>query len=166
MWASVANPVVVGDVAVVPTGRNDRNQPRLHGIRLGGSGDVTETHRVWKREDTGPFVPTPVEYQGKVYLLRDRGEVECIDPKTGKTVWSDALPKERNNYYSSPLIAGGNFYAIREDGVAFVARVGDKFELLSENAMGERVIASPVALANRLFIRGEKHLFCIENAGL
>ena len=165
MWASVANPVVVGDMVVVPTGRNDRNQPRLHGIRLGGSGDVTQTHRAWKREDTGTFVPTPAEYEGQVFLLRDRGEVECLDPQTGKTLWSAALPKDRNNYYSSPLIAGGNLYAIREDGVVFVAKVKDKFELLAENNMGERIIASPVALANRLFIRGEKHLFCIGSAG-
>jgi outer membrane protein assembly factor BamB len=161
MWASVANPVVVGDIAVVSTGRNDRNQPRLHGIRLGGSGDVTKTHRAWKREDTGPFVPTPVAYKGRIYLLRDRGEVECLDPKTGQTIWSAALPKDRNNYYASPVIAGGKLYAIREDGVAFVARVEEKFELLSENNMGERVIASPVALQNRVLVRGEKHLFCI-----
>lgn len=161
MWAEVASPVVSGDIAVVPTGRNDRGQPRLHGIRLGGSGDVTKTHRVWKREDTGTFVPTPVEYKGRVYLLRDRGEVECIDPKTGKTIWSDALPKERSNYYASPAIAAGNLYAVREDGVVFVARVEKGFELLAENKMNDRVIASPVAVANRLLIRGEQHLFCI-----
>ena len=88
-----------------------------------------------------------------------------IDPKTGKTLWSGALPKHRNNYYSSPLIAGGNFYAIREDGAAFVAKVNDKFELLAENNMSERVIASPVAVAGRLLIRGEQHLFCIGSAG-
>ncbi len=52
-------------------------------------------------------------------------------------------------------------YAIREDGIVFVARVEGKFELLAENRMGERIIASPVALSNRLLIRGERHLFCI-----
>jgi outer membrane protein assembly factor BamB len=161
MWASVASPVVIGEIAVVSTGRNDRGQPRLHGIRLGGGGDVTATHRIWKREDTGPFVPTSVEYKGRVYLVRDRGEVECIDPATGKTLWSEALPKDRSNYYASPVVAGGNLYAIREDGVVFVARVEDKFQLLAENNMGERVIASPVAVANRLLIRGERHLFCV-----
>jgi outer membrane protein assembly factor BamB len=161
MWAGVACPVLAGDIAVVPTGRNDRGQPRLHGIRLGGQGDVTATHRVWKREDTGAFVPTPVEYKGRVYLLRDRGEVECIDPATGKTLWSDALPKDRANYYASPIIAGGNLYAVREDGALFVARIEDKFALLAENSMGERVIASPVAVSGRLFIRGEQHLYCL-----
>jgi outer membrane protein assembly factor BamB len=160
-WPAVASPVVAGDVAVVPFGRADRGQPRLHGIKLGGSGDVTPTHRIWKREDSGTFVPTPAAYKGRVYIVRDRGEVECIDVATGKTLWSDALPKASSSYYSSPLIADGKLYAAREDGVVFVARVEEKFELLAENKMGERVIASPVPVSNRLFIRGEQHLFCV-----
>jgi len=109
------------------------------------------------------FVPTPAVYGGKVYLLRDRGEVECVEPETGKTVWKDALPKSSSNFYGSPVVAGGNLYAVREDGVIFVGRVeGGKFELLAENKMGERVIASPVTVEGRLLIRGEKNLFCLE----
>jgi hypothetical protein len=53
-------------------------------------------------------------------------------------------------------------YAAREDGVVFVAQVEGKFEMLAENPMEEQVIASPVPVDNRLLIRGEKHLFCIE----
>jgi outer membrane protein assembly factor BamB len=110
----------------------------------------------------GTFVPTPVVYKGKVYILRDRGELECVEPTTGKTVWKDALPKNSKNFYGSPLIAGGNLYAAREDGVLFVGKInGGKFELLAENDMGEKVIASPVPVEGRLLIRGEKNLFCI-----
>ena len=47
-------------------------------------GDVTNSHRIWTRNDTGCFVPSPAIANGKVYILRDRGEVHCIDPKTGK----------------------------------------------------------------------------------
>ncbi len=161
LWPAVASPVIAGDIAVVPAGRNDRGAPRLHGIRVGGEGDVTESHRVWKRDDIGTFVPTPAEYKGKVYLLRDRGELECIDPATGKTVWSDAFPRSRANYYSSPLIAGGNLYAAREDGVVFVAGIDGGFELLAENDMGESVIAAPVPVDNGLLIRGENNLFFV-----
>ncbi|MSU66762.1 MAG: Pyrrolo-quinoline quinone [Opitutus sp.] len=156
-WVAVSSPVLAGDTVVVPYGRGSR----LHGIKLGGTGDVTSTHRAWKREDTGTFVPTPAEYKGKVYLVRDRGEVECIDPVTGKTEWSGQLPKSGSSYYSSPTIADGKVYAAREDGVVFVARVDGKFELLSENHMGERIIAAPVPVGNRLLLRGEKTLFCI-----
>jgi outer membrane protein assembly factor BamB len=152
--------VVARDVAVVACGRADRGQPRLYGIKLGGSGDVTTTHQLWKREDTGTFVPTPAEYKSRIYLLRDRGEVECSDPFTGNTLWKDAFPKASSNYYASPLIAGDNLYAAREDGVIFVARIHPKFELAAENKMNERTVASPVAVSDRIFIRGEHHLFC------
>jgi outer membrane protein assembly factor BamB len=162
MWPAIATPVIVGEMAVICFGRNDRGQPRLHGIRLAGSGDVTASNHVWQRDDVGSFVPTPAVHQGRVYLLRDRGEVECIDPATGKTIWSDAFPKHRAAFYASPLIAGGKLYATREDGVVFVASVkDDRFELLAENDMQESIIGSPVPAANRIFIRGEKHLFCL-----
>ena len=161
-WPAVASPVISGNVAVVPYGRADRGQPRLHGIKLGGSADLAGAgQRAWKRDDVGTFVTTPVEYKGRIYLVRDRGEVACLDPATGQTLWSDAFPKASASFYSSPLIAGGKLYAAREDGVVFVARVEDKFELLAENKMGERVIASPVPASNRLLIRGEQHLFCV-----
>jgi outer membrane protein assembly factor BamB len=165
LWPSISTPVIVGDMAVIAFGRNDRGTPRLHGIRLSGSGDVTETNHVWQRDDIGTFVPSPVVYQGHVYLVRDRGEVECLDPSTGETIWSAAFPKHRANYYASPLIAGGHLYAPREDGVVFVANVADnEFKLLAENDMDESVIGSPVPASNRIFIRGEKHLFCLTSS--
>jgi outer membrane protein assembly factor BamB len=160
-WPTIASPLVAGDKVIVAAGRSDRGQPRLHGVQLGGQGDVTATSRVWNRQDTGTFVPTPAEYRGRVYLLRDRGEIECIDPETGKALWQGALPKTSLLYYASPTIAGDKLYAAREDGTIFVVRIVEKFEILSQNGMGERVIASPVPVLNRLLIRGEKHLFSI-----
>jgi outer membrane protein assembly factor BamB len=159
-WPSVASPVVADNMAIVACGRADRGAPRLYGIKLGGKGDVTATHHVWKREDSGTFVPTPAVVDGKIYLLRDRGELDCLDPATGKTLWHAAFPKGSANYYASPLVAGDLLYAAREDGVVFVARIRNKFDLVSQNHLDDHVIASPVAVASRLFIRGEHHLFC------
>jgi hypothetical protein len=59
------------------------------------------------------------------------------------------------------MVARGMLYAIREDGVVFVARAEGKFEILAENCVGERIIAFPVAVSDRLLIRAERHLFCI-----
>lgn len=162
-WPTIASPVISGNMAVVPCGRADRRQPRLHGIKLGGSGDVTETHRLWKREDTGSFVPTPGEYKGRVYVIRDRGEIDCINPVTGENFWSGVFPKGRGNFYSSPLIAGGHLYAAREDGIVFVTRLKDKFEIISVIDMKDRIIASPIAISDRLLIRTNHYLFCIGN---
>jgi len=161
-WPAIATPVVAGDIAVIPVGRDDRpGQSRVYGIRLGGRGDVSDTHRAWKREDVGVFVSSPAALNGRVYLLRHRGGVVCLDAATGNTVWSGAFPEHRAPYYASPTVANDRLYAAREDGTVFVARVKDGFELLSENPMGERLVASPVPVAGRLLLRGDEHLFCI-----
>ena len=155
-WPAISSPVVIDGVAVVPVGRDDRKgQARMHGVTLGGK-------RAWQRDDVGVFVPSPVEYKGKVYLLRNRGGVVCLDPKKGKTIWEGEFPRGSANYYASPLIVGGVFYAAREDGVMFTAKVVDGFKQIAEIDMGEQIIATPVPFEEKLLIRGAKHLFCID----
>lgn len=162
LWPPIATPVVAGDIAIVPVGRDDRKQAEIHAVRLGGKGDVTKTHRMWERKDFGVFVSSPIEYDGRVYLLRHKGEVVCLDPKTGKPFWTAKLPKSLIPYYASPVIAGGILYAAREDGVVFSARIGEKFELLGESAMGEQILATPVPFEGKLLIRTSGHLVCVE----
>ncbi len=154
-WPAISTPVIEGDMIVVPVGRDDRNQARTYGVRLGGK-------HAWKRDDIGVFVSTPAKYKGKIYLLRHRGGVVCLDPESGKTIWEDAFPKSSATYYSSPVIANGVLYAAREDGVVFTASIDGKFKLLGENAMGEQIIASPVPVADSILLRGAKHLFRIK----
>ncbi len=94
--------------------------------------------------------------------MRDRGEVECLDPASGKALWRGSFPKSGSAFYSSPVIANGKLYVARDDGTIFVAHIEPKFEVLADNKMGEQTIASPVPVANRLLIRGDHHLFCIQ----
>ena len=82
-----------------------------------------------------------------------------MNPKDGAIVWKDAFPKDSSSYYSSPTIADDKIYSAREDGMLFVANIKGGFKLLTENDMGERIIASPVPVNDSLLIRGEKHLF-------
>lgn len=164
LWPAIATPVIADNTVVIAYGRNDRGIPRLHGIKLEGQGDTTATNHAWKRDDVGTFVPSPSIYKGQVILVRDQGEVESLEPKTGKTNWKGAFPKGRSNFYSSPLIAGDKVYAPREDGVVFVGRMNSKgFEVLSETNLEEPVIGSPIPLGEQVLIRGENHLYCFGN---
>lgn len=156
-WVAVASAVVSGEMAIVPYGRG----AKIVGVKLTGNGDVTATNRVWELDDLGSFVPSPAVHDGKVYVVRDEGEVVCLNSKTGETIWKDRFPKNRNKYYASPLIAGGKLYAPREDGLVFVADIREGFKLLTENDLGERIIASPVAVQGKLLIRGEENLTCL-----
>ena len=155
-WVVVGSQVVVGDIAIVPYGRGTH----MKGVRMGGTGDITESNLLWTRTDTGCFVPSPAVAHGKVYVLRDRGEVHCIDPKTGNSHWEDAFPRASSSYYGSPTVAGNKLYAPREDGVILIADISKGFKFLGEFDMGERVIASPVPVNDKILIRGEKNLLC------
>ncbi len=161
LWPTIATPVVSGDIAVIPVGRDDRRQGEIHAVRLGGKGNVTETHRLWERSDFGVFATSLAAYEGRVYILRNKGGIVCIDPDTGKPVWEAQLPQDASSYYASPVIAGGILYAAREDGMVFSARIGSKFELISENDMGEQILATPVPFDGRLLIRTSESLFCV-----
>lgn len=159
-WPAIATPVIVGEVAVIPVGRDDRGQAEIHGVSLGASADAT-ARRIWKRDDTGVFVASPSAALGKVFLLRHRGEIVCLDPKTGNTLWTGALPEHRTPYYASPVVANGILYAAREDGRLFSAAVSEKFQLLGDLPLNERIVATPVPSNNRLLVRGDDHLFCL-----
>ncbi|MEO0416277.1 MAG: PQQ-binding-like beta-propeller repeat protein, partial [Verrucomicrobiota bacterium] len=163
LWPPIATPVIANDVLVVPVGRDDRMQAQVHAVKMGDlKGDVTETNRLWERDDFGVFVCSPVEYEGKVYCLRNKGKLVCLDPQSGEPQWEEAFPRAAAPYYSSPIIAGGVLYAAREDGMVFAAKVGEQYELLSENDMGEQILASPVPFDGKLLIRTAGHLYCVD----
>ena len=68
LWPTVAMPVVVDDVAVVAGGRNDKKLPLLYGVKLEGSGDVSDANIIWKRDDIGTFIPCPAVWEGEGLL--------------------------------------------------------------------------------------------------
>jgi len=157
MWRVIASPGFVDDIAVIPYGRKEF----LAGVRLGGSGDVTASARLWEREGIGADCPSPVGRDGIVYLLTDRGEIHCIDAATGEDLWDDAIPRASASYYASPALVGDLLYCAREDGAVAVLRVGrDGMELLSLAELDELIAAAPVPVDGKLLVRGVEHLYC------
>lgn len=159
MWRVIASATIGDGMAIVPYGRGEF----LAGVRLGGNGDITESNRVWDKDGLGADVPTAAIRDGKAYVLTDSGRIACLNIESGNAQWSANLPRNRNKFYSSPVLAGDKLYCAREDGAVFVGRVSeDGFELLADdNEMGDRIFATPVPIRGGLLIRGEEHLFLI-----
>jgi outer membrane protein assembly factor BamB len=160
-WRVIASAVATEGIVVVPYARGEQ----MAGVKAGGEGDITKSAFLWKRDGLGTDSATPAAHNGKVYLLIDsgkrRGTVICLDAVTGKTLWEQELPKGPQIYYSSPLLAGDKLYLARENGTIFCGTVTETgLTDLSKNRLEETVIASPVAVGNKLFIRGRDHLYC------
>jgi outer membrane protein assembly factor BamB len=155
----VASPTVVGGLIIAPS----RNNP-LVAIRPGGNGDVSTSHVVWQFE-RGPDVPTPVSDGTYLYVVRDGGQVFCLDLKTGAVVYGpERLPP--GTYSASPVLADGKIYVTTEaEGLTTVFRAGPKFEILSSNSLAQD--CSPYCLSTvavsegQLFIRSSSYLWAI-----
>jgi outer membrane protein assembly factor BamB len=152
-----AMPVVSakGDLIV---GISGHNGPTL-AVRPGGSGDVTETHRVWRNAAKNPQrIGSGVLHEGYLYLADADGFAECIDAGTGKDVWKERLG---GKLWGSLLLAEGRLYVSNLEGQTFVLAASPKFELLAKNDVGEPIYAAPAVSNAQFFLRGHKYLYCI-----
>ncbi len=131
-------------------------------IRLGGTGDLTGTPSVpWKYAKGTAYVPSPILYGDYLYLTTDRGILTCIDAKTGEVKYEGGRIPIPATFTASPVAFGGKILMTSEDGDTFVVKSGPKHEILGTNSIGEPVYASPAIADGRIFIRGEKNIYCI-----
>lgn len=135
---------------------NSTDQPNLLAIRPDGKGDVTASHVVWRVRRSVPLTSSPLLVGDELYMISDGGIATCLDAKSGKTVWRERIGGAHS---ASPIHADGKIYFQSEEGIGTVVRAGPKFQVISENDLSERVLASYAAADGGLFIRGEKHLY-------
>lgn len=147
---------IVGDGLVVSS--SGRNGPIL-AVRAGGHGDVTGSHVAWRHGHGGPYVPTGLALDGRLYLLRDEGIITCHDLVTGNLIWQDRL---RGAFTASLVAAGEKLYATNEQGMVYVLAAGDKFKPLAENRLGDGCLATPAIAGGELFFRTESWLWCVD----
>ena len=132
-------------------------------VKPGGSGDVTETHRLWQIPKTKQRIGSGVISDGHIYILNDPGVAECFELKTGKLVWEERLkgPGARADNWSSLVLAENNLYAVNQSGDGFVFKASPQFQVVSTNSLGELTRASVAVSDGELFIRTYKTLWCV-----
>ena len=157
LFRSIASPVATSKMVIAPYARGKT----LTAIQTGGSGNVTKSHVRWTKSGVSADVPTPIAYQGKVYVCNDRGKFTCLDMTTGEELWSQQLPKGRGGFSASPILADGHFYLAREDGTTFVLENKATGKVLATNKLDGFVTATPVFADGQILLRTFEHLYCI-----
>ena len=151
------SPLVAGDIVVVMCGYGG---PAI-GVRGGGQGDVTETHKLWTHPRNSQRVGSGVVVDGLVYILNENGSFWCMDPQTGERKWEQ--PRGGGTSWSSMTYAAGRIYISNTPGTTFVLEANPKeFKLLAENQLNETIRATPAFSNGQIFIRTYKNLYCIE----
>ncbi|MGE4568629.1 MAG: PQQ-binding-like beta-propeller repeat protein [Bacteroidales bacterium] len=129
----------------------------FYAINPSGSGDVTNTHVVWKQVQGAPYTPSPIVVNGYLLSVTTQGVLHCLEAKSGTVLWS----RESGAQYASPVSANGLVYNMNDKGEITVIKPGPVFEQVASAALGEKALASPAISEGRFYYRGASHLFCI-----
>lgn len=127
-------------------------------IRPEGTGDVSRTHIAWKQTRQVPEVPSPLLYQGRLYLIKDGGVLACLDPQTGDVKYRARIGAG-GGYYASPVAADGRVYLASQEGVVTVVAAGDELKILATNDLGESLMATPAIVDDTLYVRTASKLY-------
>ncbi|MGH9675309.1 MAG: PQQ-binding-like beta-propeller repeat protein, partial [Bryobacteraceae bacterium] len=112
----------------------------------------------WEVKTGGPYVSSLLYYQGLLYMANEMGIASCVDAKDGKTLWKDRFG---GVFSASPVAAAGKVYLTNEDGMTFVLAAGRDKNILAENNLGERTLASLAIAGGRIYLRTDEHLYAI-----
>jgi outer membrane protein assembly factor BamB len=151
----VASMVDNGELVFLTAGFPDHH---ILAIRPTGHGNVTDTHIVWRTTENCSYVPSPVIVGDYFLVVADNGIASCYRAATGERQWKERIGR---HYSASLLAAEGRAYFLSDDGVMSIVKPGSKYDLVSKCELGEACFSSPAISQGQIFLRAEKHLYCI-----
>lgn len=164
LTGNVCPSIVAGDGVVYAFG--GYRSSGSHAIRLGGNGDVTQSHVVWSSRNSS-YVATPLLHEGHLYWVDDRGQAFCVKADSGELVYRKRLPGVSSGgqpFYASPILVGDNLYVVSRWDGTFVFAAKPEFEQIAQNQFDSDETdfsATPAVSNGQLFIRSGKFLYCI-----
>lgn len=159
-------PIFSEGMFVVASGRGPERP--IFVVRPGALGDLTlrdgktsSESIVWSRTGRGSYMPTPIAYNGVLYVLGNSGTFDAYDLKTGNELFRQRLPTIGSGYSASPVAADGKIYLSNEDGEILIVGAGQKFSHVGTNSMGELLMATPALSDGVMYVRSSASLFAI-----
>jgi len=132
---------------------------RLIAVRPGGSGNVTDSHVIWRKAQGIPRRPSQLLIGDLLLMIADNGVASCLDAKTGKKIWQKRFS---GAFWASPIFANGKIYCFSKEGKVVVVKARRKFEQISEGQFESGFNASPAVKGNSIVLRTFHHLYRIE----
>jgi len=159
-------PIFADDMLVVVSGRGPERP--IFVVKAGARGDLTLPEGktssdtvIWSRTGRGSYMPTPLIYNGILYVLANNGTFDAYNLKTGDEIYRQRLPLIGSGFSASPVASDGKIYLSNEDGEILVVSAGEKFNHIATNSMGELIMATPALSDGVMYVRSSQSLFAI-----
>lgn len=157
-WSVVPQPTIAHGLVIY---NHDYDHPELLAVKLGGAGDITGSHIVWRRKRGAPSSPSPLLVGDELYAVTDKGVASCVNARTGEQYWMERLG---GDYSASPVYANGKILFLDEDGVATWIEPGRKFQRYRRNHLAGRTLATPAFSDGAMYLRTDERLYKIANS--
>jgi outer membrane protein assembly factor BamB len=157
----IPSPVAANGIVYLTSGFRGND---LQAIRLADAKDnVTGTAAVvWTLDRDTPYVPSPLLYDGILYLLKSNsGILSAFDAATGKPHYQVQRLDDVPNVFASPVAAAGRIYIPGQQGTTVVVKHGPMFEVLAVNKLDDGFNASAALVDDTIYLRGHKYLYAI-----
>ena len=130
-------------------------------VKPGARGELTEGGIAWKQTRGLPYVPSPLHYRGRVYLVKDGGMLSCFEAASGRVIYQqERLKDAAGSYYASPIAADGRVYVASLTGkITVLAAGGDAPKILHQTDLGERIATTPALVGNAVYVRTASLLY-------
>lgn len=164
---AIASPVYENDMLYLGLSGGPRGIGPLHAVKAGASGDITpgtseaENYLAWSDTTAGLGNPSPVLYEGLLYIVSDRGgEVSCFDAETGEKIYKEKAGKAAA-CWASPWIYNNQLYFYDEKGVTNSVKTGRNFEVGGSNTLDDKFWASIAASKDAYLFKGVDKIYCV-----
>jgi outer membrane protein assembly factor BamB len=148
----IPTPLATGESVFVPAGQ-------LTAIRPKSDGEAPEI--LWTSNKIRAATASPILYQGRLYAVNSVGVLTCADPESGDVFWQERL---KGPFSASPIAGDDKLYLVNEEGTTFVIDTKSDDRLIATNPLGETILGSAAVSNGRIFMRSDKHLFCVGDA--
>lgn len=128
-------------------------------IRLGGSGDMSDKAIRWKYQRSVPQLPSPLLFNGVLYMVNDNGIITTLNPDTGAVIKQGRLTGALGPHFASPTAADGHIFFTTEAGKVVVVAPGGDLAPMTINDLGEDTYATPAFADGRLYVRTTQALW-------
>lgn len=159
-------PLFTDDKFIIASGRAPERP--IFVVKAGARGDLTlpagqsaSDAVVWSRTGRGSYMPTPLVYDGILYVLANNGLLDAYDVKTGEEIYRQRLPLVGSGFSASPVAADGKLYLPNEDGDILIIAAGRQYAHLGTNSMGELLMATPALSEGVMYVRSAQSLFAV-----
>lgn len=126
-----------------------------------GEGVLADDEVVTLETQGIPEVPSPISDGRYVYLVKNGGQLTCIDLETGRRVYRKRTGGS-GTHYASPIIAAGHLYIADGGGRIVVMTLGESAEVVATNEMGDGVYATPAVAGDCLYVRTHSVLYAFQ----